>query len=100
MAGISRSSTLTLAYMMTSTELDFPTALVALRAARSVVCPNSGFRQQLEHYQETLLKAERQRLRELHAETEAISARDMKEAVLLVKNSADGDDKRRGPPYL
>uniref|UniRef100_A0A8D0HVE9 Dual specificity protein phosphatase 15 n=1 Tax=Sphenodon punctatus TaxID=8508 RepID=A0A8D0HVE9_SPHPU len=50
LAGISRSTTIVLAYIMAVTELNWREALESVRAARPVVSPNPGFRQQLEEF--------------------------------------------------
>uniref|UniRef100_H0Z101 Dual specificity protein phosphatase 22-A-like n=1 Tax=Taeniopygia guttata TaxID=59729 RepID=H0Z101_TAEGU len=55
LAGVSRSSTVLVAYLMTVTELGWQSCLAATRALRSYACPNSSFQQQLQEYQSTLL---------------------------------------------
>ncbi|OWK53245.1 Dual specificity protein phosphatase 22-A [Lonchura striata] len=55
LAGVSRSSTVLVAYLMTVTELGWQSCLAATRAVRSYASPNSGFQQQLQEYQSTLL---------------------------------------------
>ncbi|NWZ98632.1 DS22A phosphatase, partial [Nesospiza acunhae] len=55
LAGVSRSSTLLVAYLMTVTELGWQSCLAATRAARSYAGPNPGFQQQLQEYESTLL---------------------------------------------
>ncbi|XP_030138002.4 dual specificity protein phosphatase 22-A [Taeniopygia guttata] len=55
LAGVSRSSTVLVAYLMTVTELGWQSCLAATRAVRSYACPNSSFQQQLQEYQSTLL---------------------------------------------
>ncbi|XP_008942728.1 PREDICTED: dual specificity protein phosphatase 15-like, partial [Merops nubicus] len=47
LAGISRSTTVVVAYVMAVTELSFQEVLEAVRAVRPVANPNPGFRQQL-----------------------------------------------------
>nr|XP_060627820.1 dual specificity protein phosphatase 15 isoform X2 [Anolis sagrei ordinatus] len=51
LAGISRSTTLVLAYIMTVTQASWREALQAVKAVRPVANPNPGFRQQLENYE-------------------------------------------------
>ena len=46
-AGISRSTTVTCAYLMTHLDLPFEDVLRFVRARRSIVCPNRGFREQV-----------------------------------------------------
>ncbi|CAN8187108.1 unnamed protein product [Coccothraustes coccothraustes] len=55
LAGVSRSSTLLVAYLMTVTELGWQSCLAATRAVRSYASPNPGFQQQLQEYESTLL---------------------------------------------
>ena len=50
MMGISRSATVVAAYLVATTPLVASEAIDFLRAKRGVVCPNLGFRQQLEAY--------------------------------------------------
>lgn len=53
---MSRSTTILVAYPMTVTELGWESCLAATKAARSYVSPNSGFQQQLQEYERTLLQ--------------------------------------------
>jgi len=48
--GISRSATVVCAYLIATTEMTADEALVAVQAKRVIVCPNLGFRRQLEEY--------------------------------------------------
>nr|XP_056699937.1 dual specificity protein phosphatase 15 [Euleptes europaea] len=50
LAGISRSTTIVLVYVMAVTQLNWREALEAVKVARPVANPNPGFRQQLEEY--------------------------------------------------
>ncbi|XP_065601514.1 dual specificity protein phosphatase 22-A-like isoform X2 [Cyrtonyx montezumae] len=56
LAGVSRSSTILVAYLMTVTELGWERCLAATKAVRSYASPNFGFQQQLQEYEQTLLK--------------------------------------------
>nr|XP_020664145.1 dual specificity protein phosphatase 22-A-like [Pogona vitticeps]XP_020664146.1 dual specificity protein phosphatase 22-A-like [Pogona vitticeps] len=56
LAGVSRSTTVLVAYLMTVTNLGWEECLAATRAVRSYVSPNFGFQEQLEEYERTLLK--------------------------------------------
>eukprot|EP00003_Mantamonas_plastica_P018995 TRINITY_DN3103_c0_g1_i3.p1 TRINITY_DN3103_c0_g1~~TRINITY_DN3103_c0_g1_i3.p1 ORF type:complete len:158 (-),score=35.95 TRINITY_DN3103_c0_g1_i3:126-599(-) len=49
-AGVSRSSTITLAYMMTTLNITYDQAITILRAFRPIASPNHGFVQQLEEF--------------------------------------------------
>lgn len=50
LAGVSRSTTIVLAYIMAVTQLSWREALEGVKAVRPVANPNPGFRQQLEEY--------------------------------------------------
>ncbi|POI27539.1 hypothetical protein CIB84_008711 [Bambusicola thoracicus] len=56
LAGVSRSTTILVAYLMTVTELGWERCLAATKAVRSYASPNFGFQQQLQEYEQTLLK--------------------------------------------
>ncbi|XP_010130083.1 PREDICTED: dual specificity protein phosphatase 22-A-like, partial [Buceros rhinoceros silvestris] len=56
LAGVSRSTTILVAYLMTVTELGWESCLAATKAVRSYVSPNFGFQQQLQEYEVTLLQ--------------------------------------------
>uniref|UniRef100_A0A8C4WWI7 Dual specificity phosphatase 22a n=1 Tax=Eptatretus burgeri TaxID=7764 RepID=A0A8C4WWI7_EPTBU len=56
MAGISRSTTVVLVYLMTVTELGFADTLAAVRTVRTHACPNCGFQEQLQHFERYSLK--------------------------------------------
>ncbi|EDL86030.1 dual specificity phosphatase-like 15 (predicted), isoform CRA_b [Rattus norvegicus] len=49
-AGISRSTTVVIAYVMTVTGLGWQEVLEAIKASRPIANPNPGFRQQLEEF--------------------------------------------------
>lgn len=49
-AGISRSTTIVIAYIMTVTGLGWQEVLDAIKASRPIANPNPGFRQQLEEF--------------------------------------------------
>uniref|UniRef100_A0A1A8GJQ7 Dual specificity phosphatase 22a n=1 Tax=Nothobranchius korthausae TaxID=1143690 RepID=A0A1A8GJQ7_9TELE len=53
LAGVSRSTTMVVAYLMTVTHYSWEECLSAVKAVRSFVGPNYGFQQQLEEYQNT-----------------------------------------------
>ncbi|XP_032556870.1 dual specificity protein phosphatase 22-A-like isoform X1 [Chiroxiphia lanceolata] len=56
LAGVSRSTTILVAYLMTVTELGWESCLAATKAVRPYVSPNCGFQQQLQEYERTLLQ--------------------------------------------
>ncbi|TRY82996.1 hypothetical protein DNTS_003977 [Danionella cerebrum] len=51
LAGVSRSTTLLVAYLMTVTSFGWEDCLSAVKAVRSFVGPNDGFQQQLQEFQ-------------------------------------------------
>lgn len=50
-AGISRSASVMIAYLMKSRDLEYNEALSFITSKRSIVCPNLGFRYQLQLYE-------------------------------------------------
>lgn len=48
--GISRSATVVCAYLIATTDLSAREAIVHVQSIRGIVCPNIGFRRQLEQY--------------------------------------------------
>lgn len=65
LAGVSRSVTVSVAYIATVTEHDWMVCLDAVRQARTVANPNYGFQKQLHAFQENELQKERQWIRGL-----------------------------------
>ncbi|XP_059179193.1 dual specificity protein phosphatase 22-like isoform X2 [Physella acuta] len=63
LAGVSRSVTLTAAYIMTVTDLGWRDALNSIRGARSVANPNFGFQKQLQNYENEHLDEERKKFK-------------------------------------
>ncbi|NP_001085371.1 dual specificity protein phosphatase 22-A L homeolog [Xenopus laevis] len=64
LAGVSRSTTMLVAYLMTVTNFGWDECLSAVRSVRSYVGPNFGFQQQLQEYEMTLVKEYRVWLRQ------------------------------------
>ena len=62
MAGISRSTTVTCAYLMTATGIGMVDVLTAIKRKREVVSPNPGFLKQLRDYERDQLENARIRL--------------------------------------
>jgi protein-tyrosine phosphatase len=56
MAGISRSTTLVISYIMTVCEMSWCDSMNAVRAARKGANPNYGFQRQLQNFEFTTLK--------------------------------------------
>lgn len=61
---MSRSVTVAVAYIMSTTTLSWKDALKVVRVGRSVANPNIGFQQQLEDFEASRLPDERRRLKE------------------------------------
>ncbi|XP_014609162.1 dual specificity protein phosphatase 15 [Polistes fuscatus] len=80
LAGMSRSVTVAVAYIMSTTNLSWKEALKVVRVGRSIANPNAGFQQQLEDFESSRLQEERRRLKERFpslalAETDAEACR-------------------------
>ena len=56
-AGISRSATITIAYLMTEYHLSLQSALNHVQSIRTIVQPNPGFIKQLQAYEQELIKS-------------------------------------------
>ncbi|XP_032230561.1 dual specificity protein phosphatase 22 isoform X2 [Nematostella vectensis] len=65
-AGISRSTTICAAYIMTITELSWRQTLQAIRANRSIANPNYGFKRQLQDFYNKHLTKSKERLQALY----------------------------------
>ncbi|XP_022190435.1 dual specificity protein phosphatase 15 isoform X2 [Nilaparvata lugens] len=64
LAGMSRSVTVAVAYIMSVTSLNWKEALKVVRVGRSVANPNFGFQRQLQEFEVSRLMEERRRLKE------------------------------------
>ncbi|XP_077300443.1 dual specificity protein phosphatase 22-B [Arctopsyche grandis] len=64
LAGMSRSVTVAVAYIMSVTSLNWKEALKVVRAGRAVANPNLGFQRQLQDFETYKLLEERRRLKE------------------------------------
>ncbi|KAG7189085.1 hypothetical protein KM043_008664 [Ampulex compressa] len=64
LAGMSRSVTVAVAYIMSTTNLSWKEALKVVRVGRSIANPNVGFQQQLKDFESSRLQEERRRLKE------------------------------------
>ena len=56
-AGVSRSSSVVIAYLMKTNKWSFEQSLSHVRASRTIANPNPGFRRQLDHWGEQLILA-------------------------------------------
>ncbi|CAL8404153.1 unnamed protein product [Boreogadus saida] len=64
LAGVSRSTTVVVAYLMTVTPYGWEECLTAVKAVRPFVGPNAGFQKQLQEYQTTSVSEYRAWLRD------------------------------------
>ncbi|XP_056636996.1 dual specificity protein phosphatase 22 [Diorhabda sublineata] len=85
LAGMSRSVTVAVAYIMTVTTLNWKEALKVVRAGRAVANPNLGFQKQLEEFECTRLLEERRRLKERFPSL-ALVYRDQEQCSLMLNN--------------
>lgn len=99
LAGMSRSVTVAVAYIMTATNLNWKDALKVVRAGRAVANPNVGFQTQLQEFEMYRLSEERRRLRERFPSTaleqldraKCLSALDNYEELLQNKDICEGN---------
>ncbi|XP_048866592.1 dual specificity protein phosphatase 22-B-like isoform X1 [Brienomyrus brachyistius] len=91
LAGVSRSVTLVVAYIMTVTGLGWQDALSAVRVARPCAGPNAGFLRQLEEFQSDQLAHYRAWLKEKYKESPFNDEEEV-QTLLSQKPKANGDD--------
>ncbi|XP_055902620.1 protein phosphatase Slingshot isoform X1 [Eupeodes corollae] len=102
LAGMSRSVTVTVAYIMSATNLNWKEALKVVRAGRAVANPNLGFQTQLQEFEMFRLNEERRRLRERFPSraleqrdrAKCMTALDNYEELLQNKNICEGNCSR------
>ncbi|XP_036203147.1 dual specificity protein phosphatase 22 isoform X4 [Myotis myotis] len=92
LAGVSRSVTLVIAYIMTVTDFGWEDALHTVRAGRSCANPNLGFQRQLQEFEKHEVHEYRQWLKEEYGES---PLRDAEEARNIL-----GDLVYGVPPHL
>ncbi|KAH1008749.1 hypothetical protein HUJ05_009278 [Dendroctonus ponderosae] len=85
LAGMSRSVTVAVAYIMSVTTLNWKDALKVVRAGRNVANPNLGFLKQLEEFECTRLIEERRRLKERYPSL-ALVYKDQEQCALMLNN--------------
>ncbi|XP_050300754.1 dual specificity protein phosphatase 22-like [Anthonomus grandis grandis] len=85
LAGMSRSVTVAVAYIMSVTTLNWKDALKVVRAGRNVANPNLGFLKQLEEFECTRLIDERRRLKERYPSL-ALIYKDQEQCALMLNN--------------
>ncbi|KAA0718475.1 Dual specificity protein phosphatase 22-B [Triplophysa tibetana] len=94
LAGVSRSVTLVVAYIMTVTSLGWQEALVAVKVVRPRASPNSGFKTQIQEFETTQLQQFREWLKEEYKENPFNDEEDIR-ALLAQIPSSPGQDSRR-----
>ncbi|RZC36735.1 dual specificity protein phosphatase 22, partial [Asbolus verrucosus] len=85
LAGMSRSVTVAVAYIMSVTNLNWKEALKVVRAGRAVANPNLGFQKQLQDFEYTRLTEERRRLKERYPSL-ALVNKDREQCSLMLNN--------------
>ncbi|XP_052754932.1 dual specificity protein phosphatase 22 isoform X1 [Galleria mellonella] len=83
LAGMSRSVTVAVAYIMSVTPLTWREALKVVRAGRAVANPNFGFQRQLQDFETYKLVEERRRLKERYPSL-ALTDRDLSECRIML----------------
>ncbi|KDR17551.1 hypothetical protein L798_08461, partial [Zootermopsis nevadensis] len=73
LAGMSRSVTVAVAYIMSVTSLNWKEALKVVRVGRAVANPNFGFQKQLQNFEMFKLAEERRRLKERYPSLALVS---------------------------
>ncbi|KAG7481785.1 dual specificity protein phosphatase 22-A-like [Solea senegalensis] len=94
LAGVSRSTTMVVAYLMTVTPYSWEECLSAIKAVRSFVGPNDGFQQQLQEFQETQVSEYRAWLRSTFRPGPFHDAEQV--AALLTQYTEQQTSQRRG----
>ncbi|XP_017193161.2 dual specificity protein phosphatase 22 isoform X1 [Oryctolagus cuniculus] len=84
LAGVSRSVTLVIAYIMTVTDFGWEDALHTVRAGRSCANPNLGFQRQLQEFEKHEVQQYRQWLKEEYGESPLRDAEEAKSILVLV----------------
>ncbi|XP_018320356.1 dual specificity protein phosphatase 22 isoform X2 [Agrilus planipennis] len=85
LAGMSRSVTVAVAYIMSVTNLNWKDALKVVRAGRAVANPNLGFQKQLQDFETSKLLEERRRLKERYPSL-ALVKQDEEQCSVMLNN--------------
>ncbi|KAK3603777.1 hypothetical protein CHS0354_042777 [Potamilus streckersoni] len=97
LAGVSRSVTITAAYIMTISTLGWRDALNAIRGARNVANPNFGFQKQLQRFQVEKLEEERKAIRQKYSNYEYDDERELRQNIESYRRFVVyGDSRERG----
>lgn len=85
LAGMSRSVSVCVAYIMSATQLSFQESLKVVRAGRHIANPNPNFQNQLQDFELYKLEDERRRLKERYPNL-ALHSTDLSECNLALHN--------------
>uniref|UniRef100_A0ABI7ZU32 Dual specificity phosphatase 22 n=1 Tax=Felis catus TaxID=9685 RepID=A0ABI7ZU32_FELCA len=85
LAGVSRSVTLVIAYIMTVTDFGWEDALHTVRAGRSCANPNLGFQRQLQEFEKHEVHQYRQWLKEEYGESPLRDAEEAKNILATIR---------------
>ncbi|XP_048828933.1 dual specificity protein phosphatase 22-A isoform X2 [Brienomyrus brachyistius] len=96
LAGVSRSTTLVVAYLMTVTSYGWEDCLCAVKAVRSFVGPNYGFQQQLQEFQRGLLSQYRSWLRSSYSHNSFKDQERVEELLRQFKEQQQLERQRNG----
>ncbi|XP_042573627.1 dual specificity protein phosphatase 22-B-like isoform X2 [Cyprinus carpio] len=91
LAGVSRSVTLVVAYLMTVTTLGWQEALAAVKVARPCASPNVGFQKQLQEFETSQLQQFRERLKQEYKENPFSDEEDARTLLTQIPSSEDHD---------
>lgn len=93
LAGVSRSVTLVVAYIMTVTSLGWQEALAAVRVARPCASPNLGFQTQLHEFETTQLQQFREWLKEEYNENPFNDEEDVRALLAQIPSASTAEEK-------
>ncbi|XP_077955420.1 dual specificity protein phosphatase 22-B isoform X4 [Gasterosteus aculeatus] len=99
LAGVSRSVTLVLAYIMTVTRLGWQEALAAVRVVRPCAGPNLGFQRQLQEFEATQADQFREWLQKEYKDNSFSDEADLRDLLAAAsKVNGDGVEKQESTP--
>ncbi|XP_018978190.1 dual specificity protein phosphatase 22-B isoform X2 [Cyprinus carpio] len=93
LAGVSRSVTLVVAYVMTVTTLGWQEALAAVKVARPCASPNVGFQNQLQEFETSQLQQFREWLKEEYKENPFNDEEDIRNLLTQIPSSSAPEDQ-------
>ncbi|XP_063307851.1 dual specificity protein phosphatase 22 isoform X1 [Pelobates fuscus] len=96
LAGVSRSVTLVVAYVMTITDCGWEDALFAVRGARTCANPNMGFQKQLEDFGKRDVLHFRKWLKETYGENPFPDEEEVKQLIAKHKQQEEEESQRAG----